>query len=113
MVKKPLSEERKQQLRDQLARARAAKVQKAPAKTVSFEDMSVEDRIRYHYQHAQGSIQDLSRIYKVDMDEVLRIIGEHQLSSVATQGDLIDQQEAGQDIEMNYGKDFKVPFSTN
>lgn len=66
-----------------------------------------------HYQRGQGSIQDIARVYHVTVDDVLEIIGESQVGTVTTQGDLIDSSEAGIGAEMNYGKDFKVPFTVN
>lgn len=66
--------------------------------------------IKDHYIAGRGSIQDLARIYQVSVDEVLELIGEGSMSTVFTQGDMIDQAEAGPNTEMNYGKNFRVPF---
>lgn len=66
-----------------------------------------------HYQHGRGSIQDLARIYHVSVDEVLEITGNSTLSTVFSQGDLIDSTEAGPNAAMNYGKEIKVPFTVD
>lgn len=73
----------------------------------------IKEKILGHYLRGEGSIQDLARIYKVSVDEVLEIIGEKNLGSVTVQGDLIDASEAGPNAEMNYGQEFKVPFDVN
>jgi hypothetical protein len=80
-----------------------------------LEAMSLEDRVMYHYQHGQGSIQDIARVYRLDVNEVLHMIGEDELSTVQLQsGDLIDASEAGPGAQMNYeGKRFYVPYATN
>lgn len=76
-------------------------------------DQETRNKIYGHYQRAQGSIQDIARVYRVSVDDVLEIIGAPQLGKVMTQGDLIDASEAGVGAEMSYGKEFKVPFSTD
>lgn len=73
----------------------------------------IKEKILGHYQRGEGSIQDLARIYRVTVDEVLEIVGEKHLGTVFTQGDLIDAAEAGPNAEMNYGREFKVPFDVN
>lgn len=73
----------------------------------------IKKRILEHYQKGQGSIQDLARIYRLSVDEVLEIVGERHLSTVSTQGDLIDVNEAGPNAQMNYGREFKVPFDVS
>lgn len=76
-------------------------------------DKTTEEQIKFYYQHGKGSIQDLARIYRVSVDEVLHIIGESNLGTVSTQGDMIDASEVGPGASMNYGKEFKVPFDVN
>jgi len=76
-------------------------------------DEAKRAEINAHYQHGRGSIQDLARIHGVSVDQVLEIIGETTLSTVSTQGDLIDASELGPEASISYGKQFKVPFSTN
>ena len=76
-------------------------------------DDSTREKIIEHYQKGQGSIQDIARVYRLTVDEVLEIIGVKDISNVRTQGDLIDAEEAGPGAQINLSKDFKVPFSTN
>lgn len=60
-----------------------------------------EEKIMYHYQHAQGSIQDIARVYRRTVNEVLGILGLDDMTEVQTQGDLIDQSEAGPEVRVN------------
>lgn len=69
------------------------------------------NEIKGHYQAGRGSIQDLARIYHVSVEEILNLIGEGTATTVAVQGDMIDQSEAGAGADMNYGKEFRTPFS--
>lgn len=79
--------------------------------------MAVDDTTRKkiweHYQKGQGSLQDLARIYKVSVPEVLEIIGHSELASVQAPGDMIDATEAGPGAEMNYGREIHIPFSVD
>lgn len=73
-----------------------------------------EEKIRYHYQHAQGSIQDIARVYRKSVEEVLHILGLDELSEVQTQGDLIDQSEAGPETRVNpLGNPAKAHYTTD
>lgn len=73
-----------------------------------------EEKIRYHYQHAQGSIQDIARVYRKSVDEVLHILGLEDMTEVQTQGDLIDQSEAGPEVRVNpNGSPAKAHFTTD
>lgn len=65
------------------------------------------------YQRGINSIQSIARIYRVSVDQVLEIIGEENLGTVTIAGDLIDASEAGPGAAMNYGRDYKVPFSVD
>lgn len=76
-------------------------------------DEDLRQKINGHYQRGEGSIQDIARVYHVSVDDVLRVIGAPHLGSVTAQGDLIDGNEAGPNVQMNYGKDFKVPFTVD
>lgn len=76
-------------------------------------DEETKKKIYGHYQRGEGSLQDIARIYRVSVDQVLEIIGAPELSSVAVPGDLIDVTEAGSGADMNYGKEFKVPFDVS
>lgn len=65
------------------------------------------------YQSSRNSIQDLARIYRVDVYQVLDAIGEGRLSKVRLEGDMIDENEAGPGAQMSYGKDVRVPIDPN
>jgi hypothetical protein len=76
-------------------------------------DKATEDKIIAHYQKGQGSIQDIARVYNVSVAEVLRVTGQGHLATVQTQGDMISAADAGPGAQMNYGKEFSVPFTTD
>lgn len=84
-------------------------------KEPTLADMKTDDeKIMYHYQRAQGSIQDLARVYHVSVEHVLEIIGQKDMSEVLTQGDLIDQSEAGPEVTVNpYGNPAKAKYTTD
>lgn len=65
------------------------------------------------YQTSRNSIQDIARIYRVDVHEVMEAIGEKKATNVQMEGDLISTEEAGPNAQMNYGKQVKVPITTN
>lgn len=67
--------------------------------------------IIHSYQTGSSSIQDIARINRVSVDQVLELIGEKDAINVGLPGDLIDSSEAGPNAEMNYGHQVKVPFS--
>lgn len=81
--------------------------------TKPSEELTKEQQIVNAYQTGRQSIQTVARVFDVSVDHVLNLIGEGNLASVRLDGDMIDQTEAGRDVEMNYGKDVSVPFSTN
>lgn len=76
-------------------------------------DDSTREKIIEHYQKGQGSIQDIARVYRLTVNEVLQIIGINNISKVTTQGDLIGPEEAGPGATIVPSKDFDVPFTTN
>lgn len=76
-------------------------------------DDELAKKVLDHYQKGQGSIQDIARVYRLSVDEVLHIIGQDELTTITTQGDLIDAQEAGPGAQVNYGETHKIPFDTN
>lgn len=66
------------------------------------------------YQTSSSSIQDIARINRLTVVEVLEIIGQTDLISVETVGDQIDQDEAGPEVHVNpRGRTAKPPFSLN
>lgn len=76
-------------------------------------DTKTKTEILNAYQRGRNSIQDIARIFKVSVPEVLDLIGEGQSKSVSVPGDLISEAEAGPDATMNFGKEVKVPFSVD
>lgn len=76
-------------------------------------DEKTKSEIKHVYNTSRNSIQDIARIYRVSVDQVLEIIGESRLGTVTTQGDIIDASEAGPGAVLNYGKEFKVPFTVD
>lgn len=65
------------------------------------------------YQTSSNSLQDIARIYKVDVNDVLLATGNNNLATVTFAGDLIDQQEAGRGVELARGQEYDVPISLN
>ena len=76
-------------------------------------DQDTRDKIYQHYLKGEGSLQDIARVYRVSVDDVLQIIGAPELSTVMTQGDLIDASEIGPEAQYSHGKNFKVPYTTD
>ena len=76
-------------------------------------DDKTTKEIKHVYMTSSSSIQDIARIYRVTVDQVLEIIGAGNLGTVSTQGDIIDASEAGPGAVLNYGKEFKVPFTVD
>lgn len=75
--------------------------------------MSVEDRCRWRYIHGKGSIQDIARWDRVTVEEVLEWIGQGEMRIVETQGDLIDQSEAGPGVQIEHSKQHYVQYSND
>jgi hypothetical protein len=85
---------------------------------VNFETMTVEDKVKYNYEHGNGqglapSIQDIARAYRLTVEEVLKILDHDEMLTVETQGDLIDPEEAGPSTTIKHGEQHKVNYSTN
>lgn len=77
-----------------------------------MDDKTKKD-VKHAYIHGRNSIQDIARIYKVSVPEVLDQIGEGKSKTVQVPGDLIDEAEAGPNAQMNYGKDVPVTFTVD
>lgn len=65
------------------------------------------------YQTGKSSIQTIARSYRVEVDTVLDLIGEGNLSSVTTFGDMVDQNEVGPNTQLKAGETFKVPYTSD
>lgn len=77
-------------------------------------DKELRDKILKTYQTSRNSIQDIARINRVDVHEVLEIIGEGNLSTVTMLGDMVDPSELrGTNAEFNNGSTARVEISTN
>lgn len=82
-------------------------------KKPDLDKMSIEEKVTWFYQHGSGSIQDIARVHRLSVEEVLHIIGQDEMTTVVTQGDLIDQQEAGPGIHLEPSKQHYVPYNTD
>lgn len=79
-----------------------SKENKSKSVDKTFKDLETDDeKIIWHYQHAEGSIQDIARVYRTSVEHVLEINGLNDMAEVQTQGDLIDQSEAGPEVRVN------------
>lgn len=79
-----------------------------------IEALPIEERVNYRYQHAQGSIQDIARVYRLSVDEVLQMLGMSDMIEIQTQGDMIDQAEAGPLTQVSpFGKPAKANYTTD
>jgi hypothetical protein len=77
-------------------------------------DAKTKKQVYEAYQSGTNSLQDLARIYKVDLDDVLNLTGNGHLATVQTSaGDMIDSSEAGPGGRLNGPESTKVPFTTN
>lgn len=76
-------------------------------------DDKTRKKIVDHYQRGQGSIQDIARVYRLSVSEVLEILEKKNLENVYFIGDTIDQGEAGPGANMNFGQVENINFSTD
>ncbi len=76
-------------------------------------DEELRKQVNADYQRGKVSIQDIARIRRLTVQEVLDAIGEGSMGTVMYGGDLIDQSEAGPGAHMNYGGPVKIPFTTD
>lgn len=78
-----------------------------------LDSMTIEQKVKYHYEHAQGSIQDIARVYRLDVAEVLTIIGETDILEVQTTGDLIDPSELQPGQSVNPSTPHRVTYTSD
>ena len=76
-------------------------------------DAETRKKIQEHYQLGQGSIQDIARVYRLDVSEVLDVIGQNELLEVESVGDLVDESELDPGTQINRGKRHRANFTTN
>jgi hypothetical protein len=72
-----------------------------------------KQKIIDHYQKGQGSIQDIARVYRYTVQEVLQVLGMTDLLEVETQGDLVDSSEVGPGIQLEQSKIHGVSYTTD
>jgi len=70
-------------------------------------------KIKQHYQKGEGSIQDLARIYRFTVEEVLDVLGLSDLKEVEGMGDLIGTNEAGPEVVIKTSNKYKANYTTN
>lgn len=73
----------------------------------------LQAKIIDHYQHGQGSIQDIARVYNVPVYKVMDICGMGDLQEVEMIGDQVDQSELGRSDTVKPGEIVNVPISLN
>lgn len=73
------------------------------------------ENIKNLYQRGKGSIQDYARIYRVEVPEILDILGIEGMSTVQYIGDQVDPDEMGPEKNkiQPEGDTVKVPFTLN
>lgn len=74
------------------------------------EDPDLEKKVMDHYQKGEGSLQQIAIFYKIPVERVLQIIGQEEMLEVETQGDLVDANEVGPEVQLHHSKKFKVPY---
>lgn len=76
-------------------------------------DDDLRKKLNEHYQLGQGSIQDLARVYRLDVNEVLDALGLHDMLTVESVGDLVDASELDPDTHINPYKRHRAKYTTN
>lgn len=107
------TEEERKAFGEKMKAARAKKAKPEVAQDLVSPEDKLKAQLRHAYQTGSKSIQDLARIYRLDVDYVLNVVGEGDLATVHMPGDMIDPTEAGNNAQMNYGETFRVPYSLN
>lgn len=90
-----------------------AEVKQTKTAVPDLDSMPLEERIKWFYVHGRGSIQDIARVHRIKVDEVLHIIGQEELATVETTGDMIDQSELGPGATLEHGRQHPVAYSTD
>lgn len=75
-------------------------------------DETLKTKVNEHYQLGQGSIQDIARVYRLSVEEVLDIIGQSEVAVVEGMGDLIGPEEAGE-APIVTSKKYQAKFTTD
>lgn len=74
-------------------------------------DDQTKQKIKDDYIKGQ-SIQGLANHYRVSVEDVLVIIDQQEMLYVATQGDMIDENEAG-NAPLNHGTTHKIKYDAS
>lgn len=76
-------------------------------------DKITRDKVYEHYQLGQGSIQDIARVYKLEVEEVLEVIGQMEVTTIDDVGDLVDSSELDPGTQVNTSKKHRAKYTTN
>lgn len=76
-------------------------------------DDKLKTTIVNHYQKGEGSIQDIARVYRLSVEEVLDVLGLSDVATIEGAGDLIDQTEAGPEVVLKEKNVYKPRFTLN
>lgn len=74
-------------------------------------DDETKKKIYDNYIKGEGSIQGIANYHRVTVEQVLQIIGQDELTTVTTPGDMIDADEAG-NASLNYGTTHRVRYDS-
>jgi hypothetical protein len=76
-------------------------------------DDKIKKDVMNAYQTGSSSIQDIARVFRVDVDDVLNLTGNGHLATVHTSGDLVDRQEVGPNVPLSQGQEYQTPITLN
>lgn len=112
MARKPLTAEQKAAMAERLAKAREVKAAKRAEEEAKIKPRTREEEIIWLYQIG-NSPQAIARTFRIDVDEVLVLVGEGHISNITFVGDQIDSDEMGREATYNPGTEYKIPYTTN
>ena len=75
-------------------------------------DAELRKKINEHYQLGQGSIQDIARVYHLEVNTVLEELGLTDMLEVESVGDLVDRSEVDPDVVLNPYKKHRAKYTT-
>lgn len=76
-------------------------------------DEELRKKVNEHYQLGQGSIQDIARVYRLDVNDVLDALKLNDVLEVESVGDMVDESEVDPGTVINHGKRHRARYSTN
>jgi hypothetical protein len=68
--------------------------------------------IKEYYQLGRP-IQTIARSYRLSVEEVLDVLGLNDIRTVTSSGDLVGQDETGEDIKIKTETIYKAAFTTD